>query len=149
MSRHEKVLLEKLQASGLEVIAISGNQSPPTVDQAWTAIANFEVRPVSSTALEGEDIASRLNSLWLQNARLSGVISEDDSFLITIVSTGSHEVGWVRVRWTVEFDVSRLIDDQGKVEFIARSISGHHICGVTAEEYEYWIVSLNVSEPLS
>ncbi|MFE3857333.1 hypothetical protein ACFXPN_40130 [Streptomyces griseorubiginosus] len=148
MSRHEKVLLEKLQASGLEVIEISDNQQFPSVDQAWMAIANFEVRPVASTPLEGEDTTSRLNSLWLQNARLSEVISEDGSFLITIVSTGSHEIGWVRVRWTPEFDVSRLIDDQGKVEFVARSISGHHICGVTAEEYEYWIVSLDVSEPL-
>ncbi|MET7734297.1 hypothetical protein ABZT02_23430 [Streptomyces sp. NPDC005402] len=148
MSQHEKVLLEKLQASGLEVIEITGNQSPPSVDQAWMTIANFEVRPTASTPLEGEGVASRLNSLWLRNARLSGVISEDGSFLITIVSTGSHEIGWVCVRWMPEFDVTRLIDDQGKVEFIARSISGHHVCGVTAEEYEYWIVSLDVSEPL-
>lgn len=74
------------------------------------------------------------------------MLAEDDSFLITAVSTGSRDVGWVSVRWTPEVDVSRLVDDQGRVEFIARSLSGHHICGVTAEEYEYWIVSLSITD---
>lgn len=37
---------------------------------------------------------------------------------------------------------SRLLDDQGRIEFIARSLPGGHICGVTAEEYDYWVVSL-------
>ncbi|MEU5809921.1 hypothetical protein [Streptomyces sp. NPDC047718] len=53
--------------------------------------------------------------------------------------------GWSRAPrspWTRAADVSRLVDDQGRIEFIARSASGDHICGITAEEYDYWVVSL-------
>lgn len=80
--------------------------------------------------------------MWLDHARPGGVIGEDGTFLLTAVVTGSAAVGWVRVRLTGTADVSRLLDDQGRIEFIARSLPGGHICGVTAEEYDYWVVSL-------
>ncbi|MEU4732294.1 hypothetical protein [Streptomyces sp. NPDC023588] len=48
------------------------------------------------------------------------------------------------MRLTDRADVARLVDDQGRIEFIARSRSGAHICGITAEEYDYWIVSLTL-----
>ncbi|MCZ2525354.1 hypothetical protein [Streptomyces sp. HB2AG] len=147
MKSHEQVLLDKLRASGLEVIGVAGVVSPPSVGQAWKAVANFEVTPVAKTPLVGAGTAQRLNSLWLEHAEESGVIAEDGSFLVTVVSTGSHEIGWVRVRWTSDADVSRLVDDQEQVEFIGRSLSGHRLVGVTAEEYDYWVVSLPMAPP--
>ncbi|MGZ9932287.1 hypothetical protein ACXNSR_20725 [Streptomyces sp. NC-S4] len=34
--------------------------------------------------------------------------------------------------------------DSRVIEFIARSSSSDHICGITAEAYDYWIVSLTL-----
>ncbi|MER6911307.1 hypothetical protein ABT354_06515 [Streptomyces sp. NPDC000594] len=86
-----------------------------------------------------------VHDLWLRHARDGGIFEEDGTFLVTAVTTGSHEVGWVSVALTATADVSRLRDDQNRIEFIARSNSGHAICGVTAEEYDYWVVSLSLT----
>ncbi|UFS96291.1 hypothetical protein [Nocardia huaxiensis] len=45
-----------------------------------------------------------------------------------------------------DVDISNLVDGQGRIEFVARSIDGKSICGVTAEEHDYWIVSIKLSE---
>ncbi|MGW5342392.1 hypothetical protein [Streptomyces sp. NPDC004050] len=34
------------------------------------------------------------------------------------------------------------VEPCASIEFVARSASGDHICGITAEEYDYWVVSL-------
>lgn len=142
MPASEDNLIELIRSSGLAVEAIQGNEPGPSVDTAWRAMAGFGVEPSATLPLKGE--LGGVHQLWLDHARLGGVIGEDGTFLITAVVTGSAEVGWVRVRLTDMADVSRLLDDQGRIEFIARSLSGGHICGVTAEEYDYWVVSLSL-----
>jgi hypothetical protein len=144
MDSRKMVLFEKIRASGLKVIGLCESASGITVDAAWRLIANFEVEPSATVPLEGDNTAPYMNRLWLQLAQDSGVIADDGSFLITVVTNGSRELGWVEVQLTPEADISRLRDDQGRVEFIARSQRGHYVCGVTAEEYDYWIVSLPV-----
>ncbi|MFD0272224.1 hypothetical protein ACFVGY_37510 [Streptomyces sp. NPDC127106] len=133
-------LIEHLRGSGLEVVAVVGNEPGPSVEDAWRAMAGFEVEPSASFPLDAD--RAGVQGLWLEHARRGGVVGDDGTFLITAVVTGSWEVGWVRVRLTEATDVSRLIDDQRRIEFIARSASGDHICGITAEEYDYWVVSL-------
>lgn len=142
MPASEDNLIELIRSSGLAVEAVQGNEPGPSVDTAWRAMAGFGVEPSATLPLKGE--LGGVHQLWLDHARLGGVIGEDGTFLITAVVTGSAAVGWVRVRLTDTADVSRLLDDQGRIEFIARSLSGGHICGVTAEEYDYWVVSLGL-----
>ncbi|GHD82569.1 hypothetical protein ACFQL8_37740 [Streptomyces goshikiensis] len=105
-------------------------------------MAGFDVEPIASLPLTGE--LSGVHQLWLDHARQAGVVGGDGRFLLTAVVTGSSAVGWVRVRLTDTADVSRLVDDQGRIEFIACSSRGDRICGVTAEEYDYWVVSLDL-----
>ncbi|OKK15637.1 hypothetical protein AMK16_27450 [Streptomyces sp. CB00455] len=140
MPTSEENLIELIRSSGLEVDAVQGNEPGPSVDTAWRAMAGFGVEPSATLPLKGE--LGGVHQLWLDHARQGGVIGEDGTFLLTAVVTGSAAVGWVRGRLTDTADVSRLLDDQGRIEFIARSSSGRHICGVTAEEYDYWVVSL-------
>ncbi|WP_327135420.1 hypothetical protein OG311_37490 [Streptomyces sp. NBC_01343] len=140
MPTSEHNLIALIRSSGLEVDAVQGNEPGPSVDTAWRAMAGFGVEPSATLPLKGE--LGGVHRLWLDHARQAGVIGEDGTFLLTAVVTGSAAVGWVRVRLTDMADVSRLLDDQGRIEFIARSSSGGHICGVTAEEYDYWVVSL-------
>ncbi|MFF3859515.1 hypothetical protein [Streptomyces sp. NPDC002209] len=142
MPTSEDNLIELIRGSGLEVDAVQGNEPGPSVDTAWRAMAGFGVEPSASLPLKGE--LGGIHRLWLDHARHAGVVGEDGTFLLTAVVTGSSAVGWVRVRLTDTADVSRLVDDQGRIEFIARSPSGDHICGVTAEEYDYWVVSLDL-----
>ncbi|MEU3771979.1 hypothetical protein AB0F11_01945 [Streptomyces sp. NPDC032472] len=142
MRTSEDNLIALIRSSGFEVDAVQGNEPGPSVDMAWRAMAGFGVEPVASLPLKGD--LEGVHQRWLQRARQTEVFGEDGTFLLTAVVTGASEVGWVRVRLTDTADVSRLVDDQGRIEFIARSQSGHHLCGVTAEEYEYWLVSLNI-----
>ncbi|GGT30257.1 MULTISPECIES: hypothetical protein [Streptomyces] len=140
MPTSEDNLLGLIRASGLEVHTVQGNDPGPSVEAAWRAMAGFSVEPSATVPLKGD--LGGVHDLWLQHARRAGVVGDDGLFLITAVVTGSWGVGWVWVRLTDNADVSRLVDDQGRIEFIARSASGDHICGITAEEYDYWVVSL-------
>ncbi|MFF2195757.1 hypothetical protein [Streptomyces sp. NPDC058157] len=133
-------LLEVIRSSGLQVEAVHGDAPGPTVDTAWRAMAGFNVEPVASFPLRGD--LTGAHRLWLEHARRLDVIAADGSFLVTAVVTGSSGTGWVHVRLTADADVSQLVDDQGRIEFIARSLSGHRICGITAEEYDYWVVGM-------
>ncbi|MFB6811692.1 hypothetical protein [Streptomyces sp. NPDC056387] len=142
MRTSEGNLVALIRDSGFEVDAVQGNEPGPSVDTAWRAMAGFGVEPVASFPLKGD--FEGIHQLWLQHACQTEVIGEDGAFLLTAVVTGASEVGWLRVRLTEAADVSRLVDDQGRIEFIARSQSGHRICGITAEEYEFWLVSLDL-----
>ncbi|MFK0254654.1 hypothetical protein [Streptomyces sp. NPDC090445] len=137
-------LIEHLRGSGLAVDAVVGNGPGPSVEDAWRAMAGFEVEPSASFPLDAD--RAGVHGLWLDHARRAGVVGDDGTFLITAVVTGSREVGWVRVRLTGAADVSRLVDDQGRIEFIARSASGDRVCGITAEEYGHWVVSLALQD---
>ncbi|MDX3537836.1 hypothetical protein PV721_26420 [Streptomyces sp. MB09-01] len=142
MRTSEDSLVDLIRSSGLEVDTVQGNEPGPSVETAWRAMAGFGVQPSASFPLKGD--LGGVHRLWLEDARRADVIDEDGTFLLTAVVTGSSGVGWVRVRLADGADVARLVDDQGRIEFIARSGSGGHICGITAEEYEHWIVSLTL-----
>ncbi|RST07357.1 hypothetical protein EF910_06655 [Streptomyces sp. WAC07149] len=141
MPAGEDGLLVLIRGSGLVVEAVRGDVPGPSVDAAWRAMAGFGVEPAAVFPL-GADRAG-VHGLWLEHARQAGVV-DDEGFLVTAVVTGSSEVGWVRVRLGGSADVARLVDGQGRIEFIARSRDGHRICGITAEEYEHWGVGLEL-----
>ncbi|MFF3685471.1 hypothetical protein [Streptomyces sp. NPDC002187] len=134
--------MNRIRESGLEVLETQGSVPGVTIEEAGRAMSNFEVEPVATVPLNSEETASEVTRLWMQHARSAGVFAADGSFLIATFETESRTTGWVRVRLSPRTDVSFLTDDQKRIEFVARSISGHHICGVTAEEYDYWVVSL-------
>ncbi|MFJ8214205.1 hypothetical protein [Streptomyces sp. NPDC096033] len=144
MHTGEHDLLDLIRSSGLEVETVHGNGPGPSVDAAWRAMAGFGVEPEATFPLRGD--LTGVHRLWLEHARRLGVIGADGTFLLTAVVTGGSGTGWVRVRLTADADVSRLVDDQGRIEFIARSLSGHRICGITAEEYDYWIVGMDLPQ---
>lgn len=140
MKSSVRELRSKLRGASLEILRAPGNAtSGPTVSRAWQLIAG-DVEPVGTTPLSSPGTDIHLH--WLHHAHLSGIIDEEDSFLVTAVTTGSHEIGWIHVKLTPESNISLLRDDQDRVEFIGCSLAGDKICGVTAEEYDYWIVSL-------
>ncbi|GAA3378477.1 hypothetical protein [Streptomyces racemochromogenes] len=143
MRTGEEGLLELIRGSGLVVEAVLGDVPGPSVDVAWRAVAAVGVEPAAVFPLEGDHAG--VHALWLRHALQGDVIGDDGTFLLTAVVTGSAEVGWVRVRLGGSADVSRLVDDQGRIEFVARSRSGHRVCGITAEEYGHWVVSLDMT----
>ncbi|MGP3981416.1 hypothetical protein [Streptomyces sp. KR80] len=140
-----EILIRKLQSSRLEVLEIQGNQPGPTVDDAWTVVANINISPKAKAPRDHVGRES-VNTVWQSQAESAGVFSTNGEFLITAVTTGCSQVGWVRVRRTPEIDVSALTDDQGGIEFIALSPDRQTLCAVTTEEYEYWIVSESMSD---
>ncbi|MFC7306297.1 hypothetical protein ACFQVC_18995 [Streptomyces monticola] len=142
MTQAEQALKEKIRSGNLEVVEIYRNQTGPTIEQAWMKMANIDVEPVDTVPLSSSDLA-QITQLWLNRAQAGGIIEDDGTFLLTAVTTGSSGVGWVRVRLTPDTDMSRLTDDRGNIEFIARSSDGKSICGVTSEEYDYWVVLIS------
>ncbi|WP_438486878.1 hypothetical protein [Streptomyces sp. S186] len=141
MNRAEQILIEKLESAHLEVIDICGNTSSPTVDEAWRKMANVNTLPSATVPCSLKESHAEVNRIWFDQVESGGIFGPSGSFLVTAVTTGSGDVGWVRVQCTEGTDMSRLTDDQDGIEFIARSEDGSSICGVTTEEYDYWIVN--------
>ncbi|CAL9640959.1 hypothetical protein SUDANB120_06343 (plasmid) [Streptomyces sp. enrichment culture] len=133
-------VLGLIRSAGLAVDGVHGNTPGPSVETAWRAMAGFTVEPSATFPLAAD--RRGVHDLWLAHARRSGVIAGDGTFLVTAVALRSADTGWIRARLTDTADVARLVDDQQRIEFIARSASGDRICGITAEEYDYWLITL-------
>ncbi|MEU8388192.1 hypothetical protein [Micromonospora sp. NPDC048842] len=77
---------------------------------------------------------------WRRLVHERGLTSDDGTLLISL--TGQRDDrGWVAVRMPDEpLALDALGPNPGEPEFVAMSLAGDVVCGVTAEEYELWVV---------
>ncbi|WP_405135693.1 hypothetical protein [Nocardia sp. NBC_01388] len=138
--------LQKIEASGLVAMELNAATSEPTVVQASLVIASGQIRPVATAPLGSA--SADITDLWLRHAREAGVFAEDGSFLITpAVTVKGQELGWVRTALSEDLDVTQLVDDQGRIEFVTRSNDGRVVSGITTEEGGHWIVCEGFPHP--
>lgn len=78
---------------------------------------------------------------WEEIAVGSALFGEHGEFLISVAGEGAAAAPWAHVRSTPKMNLAqRLALPEGVPEFVAMSVNGHVVCGVTAEEYEVWII---------
>lgn len=142
MSSHESAdqAVARFERCGLEVLGLVESETLVDTGRAWRLIANLDA--TVRVPIEGENLADRVDAAWLEQARTSGVIAEDDTFLI---ATG-YEKPWLKVRWTPHARLAaNLISEAnatpGEAEFVTLAEDGGVMCGVTAEEYYVWVIS--------
>ncbi|WP_416975124.1 hypothetical protein [Streptomyces sp. 4F14] len=113
-----------------------------TVEDVFHRVVHIDVVPVKRIPADSVDIGRKVNEYWGLHARSGGVIADDGTFLVA----GSLEGGWVSVKMIDNVEVFNFREASGDILFVARSASGHHVCAVSREGSEYWIIEVDFPE---
>ncbi|MEV5613639.1 colicin immunity domain-containing protein [Streptomyces sp. NPDC052225] len=126
----------RLRQAGLDVIESAVIHAPPSTREAFQVVVGFETVPSGKVAKRSGEAIQKIQDMWISRARANGIISGDDTFLVS----GSIDGDWIKARLTPSFSLAALKDSQGDIEFIARSRSGDRICAVSTDEGDYWLI---------
>jgi hypothetical protein len=88
------------------------------------------------------DVVAELDGQWQAETFKLPLVSGAGEFLIVPPGRGGSSVGWGLVKDPVGTGLpSRVASATGSSEFLALSADGRHLCAVTSEVDEYWIVT--------
>lgn len=146
-----------LEACGLLVLGRETPSPVPPVLTAIRAVTGVEVTPAVAVPESHPDVAAELDRQWRAETGALPLVSSGGEFLVVPPGRGGSSVGWVLVKdlfktTSVGADSvgadpgemglpSRVARATGSPEFLALSVDGRHLCAVTSEEDEYWIVT--------
>lgn len=142
MSREGKPRwLDTLERSGLSVMEDPPSKYAPAVSDAIHAVTGVEVKPTARIFASDPRAVEELDESWHQCARAGSLYSGEGEFLILPPVPGGSRVGWLKAGDPVgERLPSRIATATGSPEFIAASLNGCHVCAVSVEGDEYWVV---------
>src|SRR5690242_20256386 len=125
-----------LRECGLMILDDPIPSGIPGVLEAWQPVVNIAAEPAAKVSLSSPTVAAEVDKQWHVHAVRNSIISPKGDFLISIAGTGSIELGWALVRYSADAKISsRLIAHTGaSPEFLAMSLDGRRVCGVTPEE---------------
>jgi hypothetical protein len=136
--------LDVLERSGLTVLEGPPPKDAPEVSAAIHAVAGFEVEPTAAIPASDPGATEELDKKWHQFARSGSLYDNQGQFLILPPASGGSLIGWVKVGDPVgERLPSRIATATGSPEFVAASLNGLHLCAVSVEDDEYWVVQHN------
>lgn len=131
-----------LEACGLRAIGREAPCPVPAVLTAIHAVTGAEVKPTVTVPESRPDVMAELNRQWLAETSRLPLVSGAGEFLIVPPGRGGSSVGWVLVKDPGDTGLpSRVASATGSPEFLALSADGRHLCAVTSEEDEYWMVT--------
>ncbi|SBT48705.1 hypothetical protein [Micromonospora auratinigra] len=129
----------RLEAAGFTVL-----QAPyavpdlPTPMSGWRPVISALARPACRIGHDEEDGPARLEREWRRLLVEHRVLGDDGRLLISL-SGGNDD--WALVRLPDSpVRLGELGPYPAEPEFVAMSLAGDVVCGVTVEEYDMWIV---------
>jgi hypothetical protein len=132
-------LAEVLVGAGLVVLGRVEDVTSP--QEVWSAVARLSVQATAEIA--GDDLDS-IDQQWLSLAEQNGVIGPDGTFLVSLGGMG--DIAWVHVKRDGVVALARSIARTGRdPEFVAMNTASNFVCAVTSEEYEAWIICMEVA----
>ncbi|PPK63669.1 hypothetical protein CLV40_1254 [Actinokineospora auranticolor] len=137
MTTPEQTRGERLAAAGLILLGVV-EPAEFTPRAAWDSVARGDEPTV---AVDEEEDLSAVTAAWLTLARAKGLFAPDGSFLLS--TTGDENpLPWAHVRpgpGPLRL-AETLVAHPGEPEFVTMSLTGGHVCGVTTEEWAYWLL---------
>lgn len=132
-------MMDRLRAAGLEVLE-SPYAAPgiPSCMAAWRPVISALAQPTCRIAHDEEDAPARVEREWRRLLVEHRVVTDDGRLLVSLSGRGGD---WALVRLPHEpVRLGELGPDPGQPEFVAMSVAGDAVCGVTAEEYDMWVI---------
>lgn len=136
-----------LEASGYEVLAVGNPPGVPEPMAAYLPVISLGAEPVAEIPIT-DDGAYLLGvqRAWEESCVNSKVVSVAGECLLWIPGP---DVPWAHVRRHGHVDVPRELAARGvgDLEFVAMSLDGRRVCGVTEDEDSVLVVVTTVSVP--
>lgn len=130
-----------LERCGLKVTQDAAPRDVTPVQTAIYAVTGFEVEPEAAIPISSSKAIGELDQQWHHHASMISLYSESREFLIVPPAPGGSKIGWIQVRDPVGDHLpSRIAAATGSPEFLAISLDGRHLCAVSVEEDDYWVV---------
>ncbi|MFE9693113.1 hypothetical protein [Micromonospora sp. NPDC005806] len=131
--------MDRLGAAGLPVLqAPYAAPGLPSRAAAWRPVISSLTHAACRVGHDEEDGPARLEREWRRLLVEHRVVSDDGRLL---VSLSGADGDWALVRLPDEpVRLGELGPYRGEPEFVAMSVAGDVVCGVTVEEYDMWII---------
>jgi len=132
-----------LESAGLAVLDSAWSGQAPLPMEAWRPVIGGAATPTARVSIQKERRhLSEVQEKWEEIAGASALFGERGEFLVSVAGEGADTAPWALVRRTSKMTLAqRLGLIEGEPEFVAISVDGRVVCGVTTEEYEVWIVA--------
>lgn len=136
-----------LRDSGLAVVEASYSLPGPVPMDAWRVVISGDAVPtvrVPHDSVAGNNVGE-IERSWVSTAAEFGIFGPGGDFLLSVGAGQLGSLPWAHVRRGQDSSLARhLADHPGEPEFVAMSMDGRAICGVTTEEYDVWIIGANL-----
>ncbi|MFI5793428.1 hypothetical protein [Streptomyces sp. NPDC051677] len=138
-----------LESAGLSILDPAWSGQAPTPMAAWLPIISGSATPTARVRIQEEGRhLPEVEGKWRDIAESSALFGERGEFLISVAGKGAATAPWALVRRTPEMALAqRIASVGGEPEFVAMSVDGRVVCGVTPEEYDVWIVAELMDQP--
>jgi hypothetical protein len=135
-----------LREAGLSVLDGAWTGEVPSPWAAWRLIIGGDVVPdVRIADVEDDAHLDGVESAWERIAESAVLFGGDGEFLISVSGVGSVDAPWALVRRGPRMRLAHVLAPYpGEPEFVAMSVDGRRVCGVTTEEYDVWIVQADI-----
>ncbi|MFG2495066.1 hypothetical protein ACGFSD_29025 [Streptomyces caniferus] len=132
-----------LTSTGMLIPDQEPTQGIPEATTALHIVNGIEVEPNISISRNSPDSLGSLNHHWKQQSEAAHLYSATGEILVCSPATCPADVGWLRVQDPMRGEniASRLIQAKGSPTFLALSEDGRHLCAISVEDEDYWIVS--------
>lgn len=132
-------LVDRLGAAGFRVLqAPYAAPGLPSGTAAWRPVISSLAHPACRIGHDEADGPARLEREWRRLLVEHRVVSGDGRLL---VSLSGEDGAWALVRLPdAPIRLGELGPYPGEPEFVAMSVTGDAVCGVTVEEYDMWII---------
>lgn len=137
-----------LEACGLVVVEEESKTVGDrlSVPQAWRHVIG-DVTPTVTVDANAVDLAVQVDHHWNELAALYSVVDAAGDFLISVSGPGAWELGWARVRTSGRAELAQHLAGHlrsAEPEFVTADVNGRVVLGVTAEEYDVWLILCQV-----
>jgi hypothetical protein len=131
-----------LRSAGLKILDMAWSGPVPEPSNAWKLIIAGGVTPSAAVqALDGNRHLDEVETKWESIAEDCGLFGGRGEFLIHLAGVGAAMHPWACVQRNSGLSLAHhLAPHAGEPEFVAMSIDGRVVCGVTTEEYDVWVV---------
>ncbi|MFI5523879.1 hypothetical protein [Streptomyces platensis] len=132
-----------LTSAGMLISNQEPKQGVPEATTALHAVNGMEAEPTVSISRNAPDSLECLNQHWKQQSEAAHLYSTSGVILVCSPAACPADVGWLRVQDPMRGEniASRLVQAKGSPTFLTLSEDGRHLCAISVEDEDYWIVS--------
>ncbi|WJY38722.1 hypothetical protein QT196_16305 [Streptomyces sp. P9-2B-2] len=134
--------ISDLTAAGMLISNQEPPQGAPEATAALHIVNGIDAEPTVSVDRNSSDSLHFLNHHWKQQSEAAHLYSASGGILVCSPATCPTDVGWLRVQDPMRGDniASRLVEAKGSPTFLALSEDRRHLCAISVEDEDYWIV---------